>query len=139
MRMGDWIAFRGRRRFVVGVRSSGIVLARVRPSRFPSPYVFYCVSAAELTSLAVVKHSTPSARRRARRILETGLTPWTSIEWDGDVPNYVHTDVSDDGTVRRSQSSSRRGGRTPGRGSGGVRRRRPRATTRPAMIRSRGA
>lgn len=91
MRLGDWIAFRGRRRFVVGVRSSGLLLERVRANRFPAPYVYYNVSAAEIASITIVKASTPGARRRARRIQEAGCMPWTTITWEGDRPIYVHT------------------------------------------------
>lgn len=90
--MGDWIMFRGRRRFVIGVRSSGLVLKRVRPSRcrFPTSCVFYSVSAREKTSTRVVTRSTMRARAKARRLLETSMPPWTTIVWDGDEPTYVH-------------------------------------------------
>ena len=88
--MGDWIMFRGRRRFVIGVRSGGLLLARVRPSRYQTLHVFYSVGGEEKMASRVVKSSTAKALTRARRMLEASLMPWTSIVWDGDKPTYVH-------------------------------------------------
>lgn len=90
MRMGDWIMFRGRRRFVLGVRGSGVVLERVRGSPFPGPYVYYSASALEKSVTTVVKPSTVRARARARKLLESDLPAWTTIVWEGDTPLYVH-------------------------------------------------
>lgn len=91
--MGDWILFRGRRRFVVLVRPGGIVLERVRPGRRGDGCAFYSVGQAEKVATRVVKESTPHARSRAKRLLEARCMPWTSIVWDGDSPTYAH-DVS---------------------------------------------
>lgn len=91
--MGDWIMFRGRRRFVIRVRPAGLLLERVRENRYPSRCVFYSVSAHERATIRVVDPSTESARRRARKLLESSCPPWTTIQWNGDTPTYVH-DVS---------------------------------------------
>jgi hypothetical protein len=90
MRMGDWIMFRGRRRFVVVVQSGGLMLERVRPSGYPAPYVYYSAGSNEKDTTRVLKSSTVRARARARKLLEAGCRPWTKIEWDGDEPTYVH-------------------------------------------------
>jgi hypothetical protein len=88
--MGDWIMFRGRRRFVIGVRSAGLLLDRLRPSRFSMPAAYYTVGSVEKARVRVVKRSTTRSRARARKTLESNLPPWTSIVWDGDQPTYVH-------------------------------------------------
>lgn len=90
MRMGDWISFRGRRRFVVGVRPNGLLLDRVNQSQYLMQYVFYGVGSKEKSGLRVVRPSTVRARARARAMLEASCTPWTSITWDGDQPIYAH-------------------------------------------------
>jgi hypothetical protein len=91
MRMGCFISFRGRRRFVIGVRPNGLLLDRVnRNHLYGAPYVFYSVGEGEKSTLRVVKASTVRARARARNILEGSTQPWTTIEWDGDRPIYVH-------------------------------------------------
>lgn len=90
MRMGDWIMFRGRQRFVIGVRSDGLALARVRASKYSSLYAYYSVGAREKGTVRVIKSSTVSTRARARRLLEASCPSWTTIVWDGDEPTYVH-------------------------------------------------
>lgn len=60
VRMGDWIAFRGQRRFVVGVRRGGIELARLRQRARLSAVVHYSVGGKEKATLRVLKPSTPS-------------------------------------------------------------------------------
>lgn len=106
VRMGDWIEFRGQRRFVVGVRPGGLVLRRLRtrkrglrtpraatprdPRFVLSQIVFYNVSAAEKKGLHVIAASTAYSRSRARKLLATTLSPWTTIVWKGDDPTYVH-------------------------------------------------
>ena len=94
MRMGDWIMFRGTRRFLVGVRSHGcIMLERIQKGRFPSPCVHYSVGAKELSTITVIEQATPSSRRRARRLVEDSCSPWTRVVWHkgSDAPAYVHS------------------------------------------------
>lgn len=90
MKMGDRIMFRGRRRFVIGVRPGGLVLKRVRPGKCMSACVYYSVGSAEKEALMVIEPSTAYFRARARALLEAECQPWTTIVWDGDEPTYVH-------------------------------------------------
>lgn len=90
MRMGCWIKFRGNRRFVIGVRSSGLLLLRLHANPHLSPSVFYSTGSVERAAVKVLTASTPRARTRARRMLESDLQPWTTITWNGDQPTYVH-------------------------------------------------
>lgn len=94
--MGDWILFRGRRRFVVLEHPGGVVLKRVRPGR-RNDCAFYSVGPAEKIASRVIKRSTPSARSRAKRLLEARCMPWTTIVWNGDTPTYRH-----DGALAKS-------------------------------------
>lgn len=89
-RMGDWIEFRGRRRFVVGTYRAGLRLERVKRSRYVGQYAYYSVGAAEIASLRVVKEATARSRARARKLVEDACAPWTTVVWDGDTPTYVH-------------------------------------------------
>lgn len=91
MKLGDTIMFRGRRRFVVCVRSNGLILDRVRPSGYPAPYVHYTVGEVEKKTIKILSLATEESRARARALLEAGCMAWTKIVWDGDEPTYVHT------------------------------------------------
>lgn len=80
---------RGRRRFIVLVKSGGLNVERVRDGRFPSKMVFYSVSEREKQTLTVVKKATPRTRARARKIVEESCSPWMRVEWCGEAAIYV--------------------------------------------------
>ena len=66
---GDMIAFRGNRRFVLLSRSDGLLLERIRRSRFAG-HAFYHVSEKEKTGLRVVRRGRRRDALRARRMVE---------------------------------------------------------------------
>lgn len=88
--MGDWILFRGSRRFVIRTSPGTLVLERVRGAGGPA---YYSVSEKEKATVRVVKASTVRARGRARKLLEDSCLPWTKIVWDGDEATYVHDEA----------------------------------------------
>jgi len=83
--------FRGRRRFVVLNKPGGLWLERVRDSRFAGLAAYYSVGDAEKKKLRVLRRGTRRDVLRARRLLESGCTPWTRVKWGKDGrPTYVH-------------------------------------------------
>jgi hypothetical protein len=93
MKSGDTILFRGRRRFVVLVKSNGLWLERVQRSRFNGP-VFYSVSAEEKATIGVMHRASAGDIGRARRMVEKHCAAWTRVEWDADGQPIYHHDMT---------------------------------------------
>lgn len=88
MRMGDTIMFRGKPRFLVlRHRPGGFLLEGVRGGNV----VYYTLGPAERELIGVTEPGDGRTRARARKLLESTCLSHTHIEWDGDVPTYVHT------------------------------------------------
>jgi hypothetical protein len=87
VKQGDTIMFRGRERFVVVDKASGLSLERVRENRYPSRVVFYSVSSREREGIPIVRHATAADIARARRLVEDDW-PSMRVEWVNDQPKY---------------------------------------------------
>lgn len=91
MKTGDTILFRGRRRFVIMVRPSGLWLERIQQSRLNGP-VYYSVSEREKAEIGVTRRGREADVARARRIVEKHCSAWTRVEWGADGQPIYHHD-----------------------------------------------
>jgi hypothetical protein len=87
MKQGDTILFRGRRRFVMLVTTSGVALERLIGKGAVS---FYSVGIPEKRQIRIVRRATKRDVTRARQKLSKACPPWTSIKWSKDgQPSYI--------------------------------------------------